>query len=139
MAAVKQQPVSAEVQAKIKATNELRARNSLSAEALGVFVNAKDQSFLTTVFKHILEGRWSINSAKIACKNKAMRIKVNAAVKFNLNDFVLDKSKAQASKALPATMVQDPVANISGCRSTFAKLQMVIHVCCCQVGEEIFE
>ena len=122
------------MQAKIKATNESRAKNSLSAQALGVFVNAKDQSFLATVFKHILEGRWSINAAQIACKNKAMSIKVNAAVKFNLDAFVLEKSKAQASKALPATMVQDLVADISGCRSTFAKLQMVIHVCCWQVG-----
>lgn len=134
LAAVKQHLISAEVQAKIKATNESRAKNSLSAQALGVFVNAKDQSFLATVFKHILEGRWSINAAQIACKNKAMSIKVNAAVKFNLDAFVLEKSKAQASKALPATMVQDLVADISGCRSTFAKLQMVTHVCCWQVG-----
>ena len=58
-------------------------------QVLGYWVNVRDQSFLATVFKNILQGRWSIKQANVACRNKAMHTKLDTALQFNLEEYTI--------------------------------------------------
>ena len=64
-------------------------RPTFCMQVLGYFVNVRDQSFLGTVFKNILRGRWSIKQAIVACRNEAMHTKLDTALQFNLEEYTI--------------------------------------------------
>ena len=82
-------------------------------QVLGYWVNVRDQSFLGTVFKNILQGRWSIKQANVACRNKAMHTKLKTAVQFNLEEHATTSAK-DLTTTVSLAAVGDLVEEICG-------------------------
>ena len=61
-------------------------------QVLSYFVNVKDQTFLATVFKNILQGVWSIKQAINVCRNKTMNTKLETAVRYHLDEYIQTKA-----------------------------------------------
>jgi hypothetical protein len=102
-------------------------------QVLGYFVNVRDQSFLATVFKNILQGRWSIKQANVACRNKAMHTKLETAVQFNLEEHTRMSGK-DLPTCVPLVPVKDLVEEICGWTKTFpTDLSM------CTLNDEMFQ
>ena len=106
---------------------------------LGYFVNVRDQSFLATVFKNILQGRWSIKQANTACRNKAMNTKLATALPFNLEEYALVTWKSicatsgmDLSTIVSLKRIKDLVEEIRGCIHVL--LRSFKHAATCAAG-----